>query len=339
MPAYNSMAFIVAWIIFSALGYLSGFLLSVPIHECGHLLFGLVSGYRFVFLRLFRFLFYRDNKKLVVTHSTPVQGIAGQCIMCPKSDAAGVFLYNAGGFLANLIVSLFCFWLCYVLLNTNTLALTFYFLGFGLVNLLTAAINLFPKTNPIPNDGRNLLELRNKEARKAFLIGLKVNARLTEGNSYSVFSQTELLPAISADKNNYMVANQYILLALYYSEVNQLEKAEAVLKNLDISKLPVIYQGQVQVHLLYLALLKNDLGLARSLYTEAVQLVLTSGEFDLLCIRAAFDILVQGHPALEILKQLEEMANRFPTFQRARAMADLAQLKRLIQKNSAWFQF
>ena len=50
------------WIIFSVLFIAIG--LQIVIHEAGHLLFGLVSGYRFVSFRIGSWMVYKREGKL-----------------------------------------------------------------------------------------------------------------------------------------------------------------------------------------------------------------------------------------------------------------------------------
>jgi len=79
--------------------------INMILHELGHLICGLRSGYEFVSFRISGTLFLRENGKLVRRHFK-VPGIPGQCLMNPPEPVDGQFphrLYHLGGCLANLL--------------------------------------------------------------------------------------------------------------------------------------------------------------------------------------------------------------------------------------------
>ena len=75
------------------------FVLHIIVHEGGHLVGGLLTGYRFVSFRIFSLtLLRRDGRYIVRRFNIP--GTGGQCIMLPpEGDAAKVpfVIYNAAG--------------------------------------------------------------------------------------------------------------------------------------------------------------------------------------------------------------------------------------------------
>ena len=87
-------------------------LLAIPFmvitHEAGHLICGLLTGYRFVSFRVFSVMLLRENGKLKwEKHKVP--GTAGQCLMAPPQKENGNYpyrLYNLGGILVCGILSL-----------------------------------------------------------------------------------------------------------------------------------------------------------------------------------------------------------------------------------------
>ena len=58
------------------------YVLSVPIHEGGHLICGLLTGYRFVSFRAGRFICYRRQGKLRIGRYQ-IAGTGGQCLLGP----------------------------------------------------------------------------------------------------------------------------------------------------------------------------------------------------------------------------------------------------------------
>lgn len=152
------------------------FLYNTIVHEAGHLIFGLISGYRFVSFRIFSFVWLKiDNKIRFKRYS--VAGTAGQCLMtydCPLDADYPVTLYNFGGSILNVISALVLYGLS-LLVNKESIV-GIYLLSFAVFGIAFALTNGIPlKLGLINNDGKNAIDLnKNQAARKAFLIQLKV---------------------------------------------------------------------------------------------------------------------------------------------------------------------
>lgn len=103
--------------------------IQILVHEGGHLLFGLLTGYRFVSFRLFSLVLTRSNGHLKLKRYA-LCGTAGQCLMLPpilNHHQHPYLLYNLGGIILNLASS-FIMLLCLVVLPVNA-----YWLLFGLI--------------------------------------------------------------------------------------------------------------------------------------------------------------------------------------------------------------
>ena len=82
------------------------FLVLVPIHELGHLVCGLMTGYRFVSFRIFNYTIIRIDGRLRIKKFA-VAGTGGQCLLTPPDlplDRIPTGWYNLGGVLANIIM-------------------------------------------------------------------------------------------------------------------------------------------------------------------------------------------------------------------------------------------
>lgn len=91
---------------------IASLLVSVPLlvilHEGGHLVCGLMSGYRFISFRIFSFTFIRLHGHLTVRRFS-IAGTGGQCLLCPPDrpvDEIPTGWYNMGGVLANIVALL-----------------------------------------------------------------------------------------------------------------------------------------------------------------------------------------------------------------------------------------
>ena len=168
------LAFIIA-IVFTVL-------FSVILHEAGHLLFGLLSGYKFCSFMIFGIdLIKQDGKLRIKRYSLP--GAGGQCLMCPpeyNDNSFPVMLYNLGGIIANAVVALV--FGATVLLFDLGLVPKLILGGAALVNLVFALVNGIPISAVIENDGYNTVMLKNNpKARKAFWLQLKYHELLAQG--------------------------------------------------------------------------------------------------------------------------------------------------------------
>lgn len=73
--------------------------LSVVVHECGHLLGGLLSGWRFVYIGAFSWVLMKKRGKLGL-YRLPTPGAQGVCCMTPPPLREGRYPYRwflAGG--------------------------------------------------------------------------------------------------------------------------------------------------------------------------------------------------------------------------------------------------
>ena len=158
-------------------------LLQIIIHEAGHLVFGLLTGYRFISFRVSSFMWMKDNDRIRFKRMS-VAGTGGQCLMAPpdlKDGKMPVQLYNYGGAIMNLIASAVSGGL--VLLCPAGSLLRPFLLMMLVTGIAYALMNGLPlRMNLVNNDGRNAWDLaRNPEAVRAFWITLKMKELSARG--------------------------------------------------------------------------------------------------------------------------------------------------------------
>ena len=93
-----------AWLI---IGIYAALLLQIVIHEAGHLVFGLLSGYQFSSFRIGSFMIIKTDGKWRFSNFS-LAGTGGQCLMSPPDLVDGkmpVVLYNLGGCIMNMIAA------------------------------------------------------------------------------------------------------------------------------------------------------------------------------------------------------------------------------------------
>ena len=158
-------------------------ILQIIIHEAGHLVFGLLTGYRFISFRVSSFMWMKDNDRIRFKRMS-IAGTGGQCLMAPpdlKDGKMPVQLYNYGGAIMNLIASAISGGLS-LLCPAGSL-----FRPFLLMMLVTgiayALMNGLPlRMSLANNDGRNAWDLaRSPEAVRAFWTTMKMNELSARG--------------------------------------------------------------------------------------------------------------------------------------------------------------
>ena len=80
----------------------------IILHEAGHLVFGLATGYRFVSFRVGNITLIKDKGRFRFKRFS-ISGTGGQCLLSPPDrpyKQMPYFWYNAGGVLMNLLTAI-----------------------------------------------------------------------------------------------------------------------------------------------------------------------------------------------------------------------------------------
>lgn len=178
----TSIEKITSFIVLIALMYFAIFI-QIVFHELGHLIFALLSGYKFSSIRIMNIMLIKESGSLKLRILT-VAGTGGQVLMVPpemKNGRFPVVLYNLGGSIINILTGLVSIYLHFKTLHMPHFSLLFIFLASS--GIVIALINGIPmRMGIIDNDGYNALTLaRNKESRRSFWLQLKINEKLANG--------------------------------------------------------------------------------------------------------------------------------------------------------------
>lgn len=130
------------------------------IHEAGHMIGGLITGYRFLFYRIGSTTIVKTDNGFKI-RKLRVPGTGGQCIMVPPEMKDGdypVLIYHLGGGLLNILLSL----VAIVIIKTYSInpVATGYLEIFAIVGIYIGIVNLVP-LKIINNDGANIFNLKN----------------------------------------------------------------------------------------------------------------------------------------------------------------------------------
>ncbi|MFV0520346.1 MAG: site-2 protease family protein [Lachnospirales bacterium] len=244
------------------IGVIVTFILSIIIHESGHLIFGLTSKYKFVSFRILNIMIIKRNEKFSIKRYN-IAGTGGQCIMEPMDIIDGKFpviLYNIGGSLLNFIFAIIFLILYFIFKDTSILK---YFLSaFVFWNFFSGLLNIIPfKTKLISNDGKNLVEiLKNREAFISFWRALKIISLQSKGiNMIDMPKELFEKPKAEGLQNCIIASDSYFYALRLQSEGKFLEMKEYIEEVLSIdSKLNGIYISLLKSELIYCKLLLND---------------------------------------------------------------------------------
>ena len=220
-------------------------LIHIVLHEAGHLIFGLMSGYKFSSFRIGSHMLIKENGKLV-HRKIKIAGTGGQCLMVPPEMVGGRFpvvLYNLGGSIVNLVMTALMIPVFVAVDKSSVFALFFFlFIAMGIITGLSNGIPMRTKT--VDNDGYNAISLgKSKEAMRAFWIQLKTNEQLSKGiRTKDMPEEWFEVPSDDAMKNP-MVATIGVYAASRLMDQHRFEEAGKL-----IDHLLEIETGMVALH-------------------------------------------------------------------------------------------
>ncbi len=216
------------------------YIFHIIIHEAGHLVAGLMTGYKFVSFRVGPIVLIKNMEGKFKFKRMTVLGTGGQCLMCPPdvpTEKCPYKLYHLMGGLANIIVGFVSLILAIALpkgLLNFCLLETSAVLGF-----MTGITNLVPsKNNGIQNDGYNLIDLgKNQFAKKSLNLVLTLNALLTVADSYDdlpkdLVDEVMTIDFEKEDLSNASIANAYNYQAAFFYAKGDYEKYYEINKHI-----------------------------------------------------------------------------------------------------------
>ena len=309
-----------------------GVVIQIIVHEAGHLVFGLLSGYKFVSFRIFDFKLEKDSNNKIKLRLQHMRGTLGQCLMKPPKYIEGKFrykLYLAGGVLGNLIFSI-AIWFIYP--SIYTLIIVMIGIIFGISNAIPTGFN----------DGMTYKLSTQDETNKYVLyLTLVVNYYASIGKSYIEEHPEELekIKNLKIEKPNYNTDALKLIEYDYYQEQFEFEKAyhgllEFYKENPDMV-LP--YKMEVSKLLIFfMCLLDKENPLLEELLADPyTKSTLKANVPQNKTINALIEWKVNNNPekALELLEEGRKILDKSPNL-RAQVMEEkyISYIKDLIMK-------
>ena len=216
------------------LGLYAALFFHIIVHEAGHLVFGLLTGYKFCSFRIASFMWLKENGRIQRKRLT-LSGTGGQCLMSPpdmKDGKIPLVLYNLGGSFLNIIFGAL-FSVGYLLFS-GVPFLSPFLLMLAVVGFMTALINGVPmRMGTVDNDGYNAFALsRNKAAVEAFWIQLKAVEQTARGvRLKDMPAEWFAVPTDEAMKNS-MVATRGVFACNRRMDEERFQEADALMAHL-----------------------------------------------------------------------------------------------------------
>lgn len=298
-----------------------GFFLHIIIHEGGHLVFGLLSGYEFVSFRVLSFIIIKDNSGYKFKRYN-IPGTGGQCLMMPPEKTNGSFpfiIYNLGGALLNTIVSLVTIWMAsflkdFILLHGILIIIS----GAGLFAAITNALPL--KVGGMSNDGHNIITmLRDENSKESFYLQLRVNGLQSKGIRLKDMPYEQFKLKKDIDYKKPLNFSRIFINHNYYLDSMNFKEAQAAL---DFGRKYVhstigIYQMEMASELLFLELIGDcdDLKI-EELYNKNLKKYIKDSKFMInkKRIMMAYEIFYKKdkEKARKYFQELKELAINYP---------------------------
>lgn len=235
-----------------------GMFVNICIHECGHLLFGLLSGYKFQSIRFGSLMFCKVNGKIKISKYT-LAGTGGQCLMIPpqvNEDELPTSLYNWGGVIMNMVLVII-FGITFFIAK-NSPIVRFISVLFVLVGIFFIILNGIPFES-MGNDGYNAVRLkRNLKSKHAFYIQLLIASELAKNHAVTDMP-SEWFQWEYDENDDAMAMSQGVMRLNWLIYSKRIEEAYCLSEFLleHASALVEIHQMMIQAEHLYCMIILN----------------------------------------------------------------------------------
>ncbi len=182
----------------------------IIIHELGHLVLGLMTGYRFLSYRYFSWIIVKDKVGKFHLKRYSILGTGGQCLMIPPDqEEIPIFWYNIGGVLFNALSIIPAIFIIYRQPNEW---IVYGVIVFIFMSIFLIATNWLP-IKGITNDGNSYREAKKyPETRQAFNDIIRMSMYYTYG-----YRSNEILLKSNLESLSYEHTLQAIILLFMHT--------------------------------------------------------------------------------------------------------------------------
>lgn len=247
--------------------------LQIILHEGGHLVCGLATGYKFVSFRIFSLTIIRKDGKLCLRRFC-VDGTGGQCLLTPPDlpfDKIPTMLYNLGGVMSNIMFSIIAVVLLVAIDDMPDLLMMFLVM-FTIMGVIMALMNGIPMNiGGISNDAKNALMLgKDLKSKQIFVTQLRTNALVQNGVRPKDMPGEWFMADGEIDYSNALQASARIMYAGWLIDKEQWQEAYEVLEDMEAHKDKIVglFANELDCELIFTALVTGKTERAKELLTD-----------------------------------------------------------------------
>lgn len=311
------------------------------IHETGHLIFGLATGYKFSSFRSGSIMLIKTNKEFKFK-TLKLSGTGGQCLMTPPDlvdDKMPVILFNLGGAIINILTAIIFGILYLVFKENNILAYVFEILS--LFGVYFAALNGIPmKMGIIDNDGYNAISLHNnKNAQKAFWTQLKVNEMISKNKRLKELPNEWFVVEKNDNLKNSIIATIAVYECNKLMDEHDFKKANKKMTTLLKQETAIVgvHQNLMICDRIYCELIEGNINAANKLYNNEQKKFMESMKTYPSVIRTNYVIALlfekNQEKANKLLKDFRKRSKSYPYPSDIRSERELISIATTISKN------
>ena len=287
------------------------FIFGIALHEAGHLVFGLMTGYKFSSYRIFSLMWLKDEKtKKIKLKRFKIAGTGGQCLLTPPDLKDGKMpstIYNLGGVFTNVIIGLIFLVLFFVFIKIKILAAVM--MIFALINITFAMTNGIPMSaSGIDNDAKNAIAIKkNPEAMRAFWIQMKINEENSKGIRLKDMPEEWFTLPTEEQMQNSMIASLAVFVANRLVDEKRFDEADKLMTE--------IIDGDNATIMFYKQMLTCDriyIELISECRSEVIENMLDTNQAAIMKAMKDFPSVIRTQYAYELLlRQDAEKANNW----------------------------
>jgi len=248
-------------------------LLQILLHEGGHLIGGLLSGYHFVSFRILNWTIIKEEGKVRIKHFS-IAGTGGQCLLTPPEKPMKeipVILYNLGGVIMNLLTATLSLILL-ITIEELPYPIELFLIFNCIVGYFLGLLNGIPfNFGAISNDANNMrLLLKDEQSKQTMTHLLHINAFVQKGMRPKEIPERYFTCNEPINYKNPLQINLYLMVIGKLMDEEQWEicynKLEDLMKHKD--EMLDLFVKETASELLFISLITGKKERAQELYTE-----------------------------------------------------------------------
>lgn len=298
--------------------------LQIVMHEFGHFVFGLLTGYRFTSFRIGSFMWMKQDGKIHFFIMS-VAGTGGQCLMAPPdmvNRKMPYALYNLGGSIMNMLTALL--FTAFYFLCREIPYISIFFLIISIIGVTFALINGIPmQMGVVNNDGYNAMSLgKSMAAIHSFWVQMKTNEMLAKGVRVKDMPEEWFSMPEDTDLMNGITATMAVFYANRLMDSHCFAEVSALIDTLISKETAIVgfYKEMLVCDRIYCALISGSdteiTEIIEKLYTKAHKQFIKQMHNNLSVIRTKYALALlyekDRHKAELMQKQFEKYAKKYP---------------------------